>query len=89
MFELSPPPDQQTQWRERVLWSFMRTSYDDGESPLAGLLADKRGNLYGTTSYGGANYCFGRDSVGCGTVFEVGSAPRARSPKALKIWRSE
>ena len=53
MFELSPPAGQQTQWRERVLWSFGASG--DGWVPFAGLIADKWGNLYGTTEFGGAN----------------------------------
>ena len=35
----------------------------DGEDPLAGLIADAKGNLFGTTQFGGA---YGR-----GTVFEI------------------
>jgi len=41
----------------------------DGEEPLAGLLRDAAGNLFGTTSFGGRTSCDG----GCGTVFELGS----------------
>jgi uncharacterized repeat protein (TIGR03803 family) len=39
----------------------------DGDVPMAGLIADEAGNLYGTTSAGGTGSCVG----GCGTVFEV------------------
>ena len=35
----------------------------DGRAPLAGVVADKAGNLYGTTQSGGDN--------GCGTVFQL------------------
>ncbi len=73
VFELSPPPDQETQWHERVLWSFGATS-DDGQLPVAGLIADERGNLYGTTTNGGANFCL-RDTSSCGTVFELNPPP--------------
>ena len=66
VFELSPPAGQQTQWRERVLWSFGASG--DGLVPVAGLLADKWGNLYGTTELGGANSC---SEITCGTVFEL------------------
>jgi uncharacterized repeat protein (TIGR03803 family) len=41
----------------------------DGESPVAGLVRDAAGNLYGTTEYGGGGTCFTGD--GCGTVFKV------------------
>jgi uncharacterized repeat protein (TIGR03803 family) len=38
----------------------------DGANPVAGVIRDAAGNLYGTTAYGGTN--------GYGTVFEVDSA---------------
>jgi uncharacterized repeat protein (TIGR03803 family) len=38
----------------------------DGANPVAGVIRDAAGNMYGTTAYGGAN--------GYGTVFEVDSA---------------
>ena len=50
----------------RVLYRFHGGS--DGDSPLSSMLADKAGNLYGTTfSGGGGANC----SPGCGTVFEL------------------
>jgi uncharacterized repeat protein (TIGR03803 family) len=64
VFELSPPISIQRQWSERVLWNFGGAS-DDGQNPLAGLIFDLRGNLYGTTENGGTN----------GTVFELSGPP--------------
>jgi len=49
-------------YTERVLYSF--NSSPDGQLPMAGLVRDAQGNLYGTTAGGG---------VGCGTVFKVDS----------------
>ena len=68
-----------TQWAERVLWSFGATS-DDGQTPgfQAALLADKSGNLYGTTTEGGANACPQNGKPGCGAVFEL-SPPYGKS----------
>lgn len=40
-------------WTETVLYSF--TGGSDGANPCARLLIDKAGNLYGTTTFGGAN----------------------------------
>jgi uncharacterized repeat protein (TIGR03803 family) len=39
----------------------------DGEVPMSGLVQDAKGNLYGTTAYGGGSGCNG----GCGTVFKI------------------
>ncbi len=47
-------------WTENVIYSF---SGPDGSHPWAGLTFDQAGNLYGTTSTGGAN--------NLGTVFEL------------------
>ncbi len=44
-----------------------KTNCSDGSGPYASLIADKAGNLYGTTEYGGASDCFD----GCGTVFKL------------------
>ena len=53
---------------ESVLYGFCRQQgCADGAYPAASLLADKMGDLYGTTSEGGAGGCTG----GCGTVFKI------------------
>lgn len=41
---------------------------NDGVLPAAGLIADKQGNLYGTTEEGGV----GTTCTGCGTIFKLG-----------------
>ncbi len=56
--------------RETILHTFRGTEQVDGAYPYAGLVPDKYGNLYGTTSEGGAPGC----SRGCGTVFKVNRA---------------
>ena len=53
--------------RETVLYSF--TGGTDGAIPLAGLIQDAHGNLYGTTEHGGDLTC--NSGVGCGTVFKL------------------
>jgi len=71
-----------------VLHSF--TGGTDGGRPVADLIADAAGNLYGTTALGGANTsCPG----GCGTVFELtvpasfigGQARRNMNTKKARI----
>ena len=52
--------------KERVLYSF--SAGTDGVGPLAGLVRDDEGNLYGTTQYGG--------TYGVGTVFKLDNAHR-------------
>jgi uncharacterized repeat protein (TIGR03803 family) len=55
---------------ETILYSF--TGGSDGAQPLAGLIRDPAGNLYGTTWKGGdLPACYGQ---GCGVVFKLDSA---------------
>lgn len=58
------------QGNKTVLYSF--TGKTDGATPVAGLIEDNAGNLYGTTNYGGHLNC-GIPS-GCGTVFKIDAA---------------
>jgi uncharacterized repeat protein (TIGR03803 family) len=62
VFKLAPDGD------ESILYYFKGGRR--GFSPIAGLIEDAAGNLYGTTLYGGsAHYPCG--AQGCGTVFEI------------------
>jgi uncharacterized repeat protein (TIGR03803 family) len=64
---------------ERVLYSFSGVS--DGSSPVAGLISDASGALYGTTAAGGGTGCGGS---GCGTVFKF--APSSNGYKETIIY---
>ncbi len=80
VFELTPTKGEG--WTEKVLHSFGNGA--DGAFPRAGLIFDSAGNLYGTTSQGGAyNSCMPtipRNNIStCGTVFEL-------TPKAGGRW---
>src|ERR1019366_1435325 len=66
VFELTPTIG--GSWIETVLYSFGGGT--DGDGPLAGLIFDAAGNLYGTTYSGGSFASYG-------TVFETTSAPPA------------
>lgn len=59
-------------WTENALYSF--TGGADGGHPEAVLTLDAKGNLYGTTQYGGSGTC------NCGTVFEL-------SPSKGGVWK--
>jgi uncharacterized repeat protein (TIGR03803 family) len=61
VFKLAPPAGRSGSWTETVLYTF--SGGLDGANPYAGVMQDEAGNLYGTTTRGGAS--------GYGTVFEV------------------
>jgi len=54
-------------WKHQVLYSFAGAP-NDGFWPLAGLVFDSSGNLYGTTAFGGSNCS---NNGGCGTAFKL------------------
>jgi uncharacterized repeat protein (TIGR03803 family) len=64
VFKLAPNPD--GTWAETVLYSFPGGA--DGYAPQGGLIFDAAGNLYGTTSQGGA-------CTACGVVFKLAPNP--------------
>lgn len=70
VFKLSPDSSSATGYKETVLYNFTGATASDGQQPLAGLVMDSSGNLYGTTVQGGstANLC---GTTGCGTVFQL------------------
>ena len=80
VFKLTPPAKGQTVWKETVLYSFCAlSSCVDGNGPLAGLIADREGALYGTTVGGGIN----PGSNGGGTVFKL-TPPSSEGQTAWK-----
>jgi hypothetical protein len=66
VFRLTPPDTAKGAWTETVLHSFLGGGVD-GYQPFGGLVADKAGNLYGTTRSGGVT---GGDS----TIYEITSS---------------
>lgn len=52
-----------------------RFTVSDGEQPFAGLIMDKKGNLYGTTSVGGSGTVFKLDTAGNETVLHGFAGP--------------
>jgi uncharacterized repeat protein (TIGR03803 family) len=64
-FQLRPQPS--GGWSYRVLYRFASFTHD-GQEPEYGVIADNRGNLYGTTTHGGAFYSNG-------TIFELSPTP--------------
>ncbi len=55
--------------KESVLYNFKRQS--DGGVPYTGVVEDSKGNLYGTTVYGGDLSCTPGNGEGCGVIFEL------------------
>jgi uncharacterized repeat protein (TIGR03803 family) len=80
VFKLTPKSN--GHWTEGVLYSFCSvTECRDGLTPVASLIFDQVGNLYGTTQYGGnLNHC--RGTNGCGLVFEL-------TPNADGSWKEK
>ncbi len=66
-------------WTEQILYSF--TGLADGGGPVAGVVFDSEGNLYGTTQQGGIvnQSC----SVGCGVVFQLSPSESGWTEKVL------
>jgi len=72
-------------WSEGVIHSFNSTG--DGMAPVAGLIADSAGNLYGTTYWGGTSPC-GTGLSAYGTVFELSPPPAPGEPWTEKLLHS-
>lgn len=69
VFELTSTPT--GEWTETIVHSF--TGDADGSNPIASLVFDSVGNLYGTTWEGAHSddFCY----LGCGVVFELSPTP--------------
>jgi hypothetical protein len=79
VYELSTPKTKRGKWTEKVLYGFKGVAagaqFGDGANPRAGVVLDSKGNVYGTTFYGGNNQkgkcAGGSEGTGCGEVFEL------------------
>jgi uncharacterized repeat protein (TIGR03803 family) len=67
IFQLSPGNG--GTWTETILYEF---NGNQGSYPEGGVITDAKGNLFGTTAYGGSGICllFG-GNVGCGVAYEL------------------
>jgi uncharacterized repeat protein (TIGR03803 family) len=69
IYQLAPPTAKGGVWTQTILYSFQSNAY----LPYSGLVADNKGNFYGTTKSGGTGSC----NAGCGTVYRL--SPPAQS----------
>jgi uncharacterized repeat protein (TIGR03803 family) len=75
---LAAPPSASAATTEMVLYAF--TGGNDGAIPYAGLIADSAGNLYGTTTDGGAS--------ACGEVFKLAPPAAGATSWTEKVMNS-
>jgi uncharacterized repeat protein (TIGR03803 family) len=75
VFSLIPPAKGSTSWTQQVLYRFLGSdsATGDGEAPYSGVIIDRQGALFGTTSIGGvpgiSATCSYRN--GCGTAYKL------------------
>jgi hypothetical protein len=81
VFKLTPWAAGKVVWTETVLHEF--GSGSDGTHPFAGLVMDKSGNLFGTTTSGGATVdkcpqdAANTLPAGCGVAFKLSPPAKA------------
>jgi hypothetical protein len=69
VFQLAPPAKKGGTWTETLLHVF---DGNDGSRPAGSVIIDAKGNLYGTTPYGGSGTCLLLGgNVGCGLIYEL------------------
>jgi uncharacterized repeat protein (TIGR03803 family) len=76
VFKLTPPTAKGEPWTESILHSF-KGNATDGNRPLAGLVVNNQGAIYGTTFRGGANRS--------GTLFRLRPPTKAGGPWHEKV----
>jgi hypothetical protein len=74
VFELTPPASPGGVWTESVIHSFTPAD-GDGAFPIAGVVPDQNGVIYGTTELGGGatadSPCDSYEILGCGIAFAL------------------
>jgi len=85
VFRLSPPAGGSGSWTYTVLYDFCATggsSCTDGSAPVAGLILDTRGNLYGTAQKGGGGLS---GTAYNGVVFQLSPTSSGAPPWNLHV----
>lgn len=73
---------------ESAIYSFLafNDGNSDGATPFGAVAEDSKGNLYGTTTFGGSETCNSTSTyTGCGTVFEL--SPTSSGWKETVLYR--
>ncbi len=70
-------------WEEKILHNF--AAVREGITPVAGIVLDAHGNIYGTTVYGGT--MSGEEGTGQGTVYELVAPVGEGAYKEKVLWR--
>ena len=68
-------------WKETIVWRFKGSH--DGAFPVAGLVMDSNGQLFGTTINGGSASCNYGGWKGCGTVYRLAHSQNGWKEKVL------
>jgi uncharacterized repeat protein (TIGR03803 family) len=75
-------------YSESVIYSFPAYGTPGGQNPQAGVAIDDRGNVYGTTAYGGSFQGICGSLGGCGTVFEISRTKSGYSERVIHAFQA-
>lgn len=69
-------------WKEAVIHAFNSGINHDGALSQSGFVMDSKGNLFGSTLYGGGRGC---SNLGCGTVYELSPGTKGNYTEQILV----